>query len=101
MQRRLIMLLEELDWSNIGAEDGKIPFRAIEARERNSRVVLHNHATVIENEIAHPDETTFEHEIGRGFQEARANPKMIAEVNEPGAGADAAIGDVGGEVIKG
>src|SRR2546423_611034 len=50
-QFRLIILLEELNWPQIGAEKAQVPFIGIEIVNRNSGIVLHDHVAVFEIEI--------------------------------------------------
>src|SRR4051794_1502315 len=100
VQRWLIVLLEQLDRSDVGAEEVEIPFRRIETGERNPRVVLHNHLTVIENEISHPAKATLKHQIRGRLQKAGSDAEVVTELHEPGFRADASVGNVGREIVK-
>src|ERR1700674_3229894 len=50
-QLGLVVLFENLDWPEVGAEDTNVPFVAIEIGERNTGIVLNNGLAVAENEI--------------------------------------------------
>ena len=65
LQPGLKMLLEELDWAEVNAEETQIPFIRTEISQGNSRVVLHNAVAMFENEIADRREPLFEHQIRR------------------------------------
>ena len=53
----LIILSEELDWTEISAEEAQVPLFAVKKSKRYSGIVLHNDIAVIENEIADFRET--------------------------------------------
>ena len=56
---------------------------------------------MIENKITDSSEAAFEQEIGRRFEEARADAKMLTEFQETGVRMDASIGNIGREIIQG
>ena len=95
------MLFEDLDRTNVIAEEADVPFVAAKIIERDPGVVLHNQPAVIENKIANRAEAAFEQEIGRRFEQARADAKMLTEFQETGVRMDAAVGNIGGEIIQG
>src|SRR5205823_2672909 len=55
----------------------------------------------IENKITNRTEAAFEQEIGRRFEQARADAKMLTELQKTGVRMDAAVGNIGGEIIQG
>src|SRR5256885_9693875 len=63
-QLGLVVLFENLDRPEVGAEDADVPFVPIEISEWNTGVVLHNDLAMIENEIANAAEALFKHQIG-------------------------------------
>ena len=83
------MLFENLNRADVSAEESDVPFVAVEISDRNTRVVLHNRAAVIENEIADVAESIFEHQIGRGFEETAADAEVIAKFQETARGQSA------------
>src|SRR3954468_7457235 len=95
------MLLEERDGADIAAEKAHIPFVAIEVADGNAGVVLHDEAAVLEQKVAHAREAVFKHQVGRRLEKAIAAAKRSAEFHEGGVRADAAVGNVGGEIVKG
>ena len=63
----LVMLFENLDRSDVVAEDANVPFIAVKIRQRDSGVVLHDRVAVIENEIADAVEPFFKHQVRGRF----------------------------------
>src|ERR1700730_1306575 len=63
LQFRLKMLFEELDRTEVSAEEPEGPLLGIKIGQWNSRIILHNQVAVIENEIADRGETLLEHEV--------------------------------------
>src|SRR5213079_1245405 len=63
-QLGLVVLFENLDRSEVGAENTNVPFVAVEIGERNTGIVLNNGLAMIENEIANTAEAFFKHQIG-------------------------------------
>src|SRR5215475_8208819 len=55
---------------------------------------------MIENEIANGAKTVFEQQIRWRFQKARAGAEALAKFQETGARLDAAVRNVGGEIIQ-
>ena len=80
----LVMLFENIDWSDVVAENPDVPFVAVEIGDRNAGIVLNDGLAVIENEIADPTETVFKHQIGRGFQDATTDTEMVAKTEKAG-----------------
>src|SRR5437588_12821552 len=62
LQFCLIMLFEELDRTEVRAEEPEGPLLAIKIGQWNSGIILHNQIAVVENEIADRGETLLEHE---------------------------------------
>ena len=73
------MLFKNIDRPDVVAKDADVPLLAVEVGQRNAGVVLDNDLAVIEDEIADPIEAIFEHEIGRCFEQTRADSEVIAK----------------------
>ena len=54
---------------------------------------------MIENEIANGGKTAFEQQIRWRFQKARAGAEALTKFQEPGSRFDAAVRNIGGEII--
>ena len=65
LQFWLIMLFEELDRTEVSAEEPEGPLLGIKIGQGNSGIILHNQIAVVENEIADRGETLLEHEVRR------------------------------------
>src|SRR6266478_7369388 len=65
LQFRLIVLFENFDRTDVGAEDANVPFAAIEIGKRNAGIVLHDRSAVVDDEITDATETFFKHQIRR------------------------------------
>src|ERR1700731_69500 len=63
LQFRLIMLFEQLDRTEVSAEEPEGPPLGIKIGQWNSGIILHNQVAVIENEITDRGETLLEHEV--------------------------------------
>ena len=63
LQSWLIMLFEELDRTEVSAEEAEGPLLRIKIGQWNSGIILHNQLAVVENEIADRGETLLEHEV--------------------------------------
>src|SRR5690348_8508152 len=48
----LVVLFEQIDRAHVASEESQVPFVAVEVPDRNTRIVLHDGAAVIEDEIA-------------------------------------------------
>src|SRR5438034_10599525 len=53
-----------------------------ESTQRNTGIILNNHAAVFEQEIAHTPETFTVHEVGGGLEETQARPLLGAPAEE-------------------
>src|SRR6202051_3652696 len=63
LQFWLIMLFEELDRTEVSAEEPEGPLLGIKIGQWNPGTILHNQIAVVENEIADRGKTLLEHEV--------------------------------------
>src|SRR6478735_8895312 len=63
LQLRLVILLEDINRTDIVAEKTEQPFRGIKGGKRDAGVVLDDGFAVGEEEVAHPAEAVLEHQI--------------------------------------
>lgn len=96
----LIMLFEEIDRAEVNAKKTQVPFVWIEISQGNSGVVLYDSVAMVEDEIANGREALLEHQIRRRLQKTRAAAKPLTKFQEARCRLDAAIRDVGGEIIQ-
>src|ERR1700736_6058254 len=65
LQSWLIMLFEELNRTEVSAEEPEGPLLGIKIGQWNPGIILHNQIAVVENEIADRGETLLEHKVRR------------------------------------
>ena len=97
----LVMLFEEIDRAEVNAKKTQVPFVWIEISQRDSGVVLHDSVAMVEDEIADGCEALLEHQIRRRLQKTRTAPEPLTKFQEARRRLDAAVRDVGGEIIQG
>ena len=95
------MLFEEINRTEVNAKKTQVPFVWIEISQGDPGVVLHDSVAMVQDEISDGREALLEHQIRRRLQKTRTTPKSLTKFQETGRGLDAAIRNIGGEIIQG